>query len=472
MKKSELFFAAILVPVDFAMIIASAAISYWLRFTPGIIEIKPVLFNFPFNEYLKIALVIAPFFILIFAIEGLYSLKTTRTFWQEFLKIIISTTVGITIIILAIFLRREWFSSRFVILSAWLIAIFLITVTRYITNFVQKLLLVYKGMGMHRLVLIGKSAYCDTACRAFNENPEHGYKIIAQENIINIDSLRKIHKDKGIDEILACDPDISMKELREMNDFCQRNRIEFKFVPAILQSVSTNFEIKTLFDEPIIVIKNTPLDGWGKIAKRIFDVVGSILGIIITSPITILTAIAIKLDSHGPIIFKNERVGHEGNFNAYKFRYMQIEHCTGLQNPNHKEALEAEKGLIEKQSVRRGPLYKIKNDPRKTRVGRIIEALSIDELPQLWNVFKGDMSLIGPRPHQPREVEKYEKWQKRTLSIKPGITGLAQITGRSDLSFADEARLDIYYIENWSLWMDLEVLFKTFFVLLKKRKNL
>ena len=151
---------------------------------------------------------------------------------------------------------------------------------------------------------------------------------------------------------------------------------------------------------------------------------------------------------------------------------MKLDYCTGFQNPNREEALELEKELIQKQSIRKGPLYKIKNDPRKTRVGRIIEALSIDELPQLFNVLKGDMGLVGPRPHQPREVEKYEMWQKRTLSIKPGMTGLAQISGRSDLSFTDEARLDIYYIENWSLWMDIEILFKTFFVLLKKRKNL
>lgn len=183
------------------------------------------------------------------------------------------------------------------------------------------------------------------------------------------------------------------------------------------------------------------------------------------------TAIAIKFESRGPIIFKNERVGHEGGFNVYKFRYMKFEHCVGAQNPNRKDALEFEKELIESQSVRKGPVYKIKNDPRKTRIGRIIEPLSIDELPQLFNVLLGDMSLVGPRPHQPREVEKYETWQRRTLSIKPGVTGLAQISGRSDLNFADEARLDIYYIENWSLWMDIEILFKTFFVLLKGRKN-
>ncbi len=454
------------------MIVLAAIISYWLRFTPGIIEIKPVLFNLPFDDYVRFALIVAPFFILIFAVEGLYSLKTTRTFWQEFFKIIISTTVGVTLIILVIFLQREWFSSRFIILAAWLIAIFLIALTRYVISFIQKLLLIYRDIGRHRLVLIGGNGYCSVVSREFGEKPEHGYKIIARENGINIDSLRSIHQNKGIDEVLVCDPEIPAKELREASDFCRRNRIEFKFVPAILQSISTNFEIKTLFDEPIIVIKNTPLDGWGKIAKRTFDLVGSLAGIIITSPLMLATAIAVKLDSRGPAVFKNERVGHEGNFNAYKFRYMKIEHCTSGQNPSLAEALNLEKELIEKQSVRRGPLYKIKDDPRKTRVGRVIEALSIDELPQLFNVLRGDMSLIGPRPHQPREVEKYETWQKRTLSIKPGITGLAQISGRSDLSFADEARLDIYYIENWSLWMDIEILFKTFFVLLNKRKNL
>ncbi len=472
MKKSELFFALLLIPVDFLMIVTAAVLAYWFRFTPSVIEIKPVLFDFPFQSYLKVVLLVAPFFLLIFAFEGLYSLKSTRIFWREFFRIVFSVTVGVTFIILLIFLQREWFSSRFVIITGWLLAIIFVTISRYIINFIQKILLVYKGIGIHRLVLIGEGSYCDTICYEFKNKPDLGYKIIAKEKKIDLDSLRLIQKTRGIDEILVCDPSLTMKDLRQVSDFCHRNRIEFKFVPAILQSVSTNFEVKVLFDEPLIVIKNTPLEGWGKIAKRIFDIIGSIIGIIITSPIMILTAVAIKLDSRGPIIFKNERVGHEGNFNLLKFRYMKFEYCTGPQNPDHKKALELEQELIKKQSVRRGPLYKIKNDPRKTRVGRIIEALSIDELPQLFNVLKGDMSLVGPRPHQPREVEKYETWQKRTLSIKPGITGLAQISGRSDLSFTDEARLDIYYIENWSLWLDIEILFKTFFVLLKKRKNL
>ncbi|MDD3486773.1 MAG: sugar transferase [Candidatus Moranbacteria bacterium] len=472
MKKSELFFAALLVPADFLMIILAAVIAYWLRFTPGIIEIKPVLFEFPFDSYLKIVFSLAPLFLLIFSLEGLYSLKTTRVFWREFFQIAFSISVGITIIIIAIFLQREWFSSRFILLSAWGLAIILVSLSRYGVNLLQKILLVYKSIGIHRLVAVGKGNYCKTVCQKYRQNPSYGYRIVSQELEINIEKLRQIRATKGIDEILICDPDISMKNLREVSDFCHRNRIEFKFVPAILQSISSNFEVRTLFDEPVIAIKNTPLDGWGKIIKRIFDIFGSTIGIILTSPIMLLTAIAIRLESRGPIIFRNERVGHHGKFNVLKFRYMKLEYCTGTQNPEQKKALELEQQLIETQSVRKGPLYKIKNDPRKTRVGRIIEALSIDELPQLFNVFRGDMSLVGPRPHQPREVEKYELWQKRTLSIKPGVTGLAQISGRSDLSFSDEARLDIFYIENWTFWLDIEIIFKTFFVLLKKRKNL
>lgn len=472
MKKSELFFAFLLIPVDFLMIVVAAILAYWFRFAPSVIEIKPVLFDFPFDTYLKVVLIIAPFFLLIFAMEGLYSLRSTRTFLRELTKIVFSVTVGVTLIILVIFLQREWFSSRFVIVIGWGIAIILITLSRYIISLIQRILLVYRNIGVHKIVLIGNGSFCQNVSHQFKSSPEYGYRVIAQENNIDFGNLDVIHKSKKIDEILVCDPNVSMVELRKISDFCHRNKIELKFIPAILQSVSTNFEIKILFDEPIIEIKNTPLEGWGKITKRFFDIVGSAAGIVVTSPLTILAAIAIKLDSKGPIVFKNERVGHEGNFNLYKFRYMNIEYCTSKQNPALKKALEYEEDLIDKQSVRRGPLYKIKNDPRKTRVGRIIEALSIDELPQLFNVLKGDMSLVGPRPHQPREVEKYENWQKRTLSIKPGVTGLAQISGRSDLSFADEARLDIYYIERWSLWLDLQIIFKTFFILLGKRKNL
>jgi lipopolysaccharide/colanic/teichoic acid biosynthesis glycosyltransferase len=151
---------------------------------------------------------------------------------------------------------------------------------------------------------------------------------------------------------------------------------------------------------------------------------------------------------------------------------MQWDSCITTENPKINKALELEKNLIEKQSVRQGPLYKIRNDPRKTRVGNFIEKYSIDELPQFFNVLFGSMSMVGPRPHQKREVEKYMDYHRRLLTIKPGITGMAQISGRSDLDFEDEYRLDLYYIENWSLSLDVLICLDTVGVLFRKRKNL
>lgn len=187
----------------------------------------------------------------------------------------------------------------------------------------------------------------------------------------------------------------------------------------------------------------------------------------------LLTALAVWLDSKGPIIYKNERVGNDGKkFFVYKFRYMKWDFCVTEENPGVRAALKLEKELIKTQSVRKGPLYKIKADPRKTRVGRVIEKYSIDELPQFFNVLFGSMSLVGPRPHQHREVEKYMDYHRRLLTIKPGVTGMAQVSGRSDLDFEDEYKLDLYYIENWSLLLDIRICLKTVGVLFRRRRNL
>jgi len=150
---------------------------------------------------------------------------------------------------------------------------------------------------------------------------------------------------------------------------------------------------------------------------------------------------------------------------------MKWKYSINKDNPNFKKAVELEKKLIKEKSIRQGPLYKIKDDPRKTKFGTFIEKYSIDELPQFFNVLRGSMSLVGPRPHQRREVEKYSEYHRRLLTIKPGITGMAQISGRSDLDFEDEYKMDLFYIENWSLLMDVQICSRTLGVLLKRRKN-
>lgn len=179
------------------------------------------------------------------------------------------------------------------------------------------------------------------------------------------------------------------------------------------------------------------------------------------------------MESKRPVVFLNRRVGHKGEFDLYKFRYIKNKYCHGKQysEEHNQKALRYLDRLIKRQSIKQGPIYKIKNDPRKTNVGAFLEKYSLDEFPQFFNVLKGQMSLVGPRPHQPIEVEKYEEYQRRVLTIKPGVTGMAQISGRSDLEFKDEVRLDTYYIENWSLWLDIQIILKTIPALLKRRRN-
>lgn len=413
---------------------------------------------------------IAPVFLFVYAINGLYDIRSTRKFWKETLKVFNATSIGLVIIIVTIFLKREWFSSRFIILSAWFFAVFYVVVARFIIQLVQKWLLRWKGIGVHRLLLIGSNGKLEAIGKLIKHNKNLGYKIVDQIGQVHLREIKEIKQQRGIDEIILCESSITDDEQEKLIDYCAIHNINYKFIPTTLQT--SKFQIGVLSGEPLIEVKNTPLDGWGRIAKRVFDVVFAFFGIIITSPIMILTAIAIKLDSCGPIIYKNKRIGSNGlEFSVYKFRYLKNELCISNSNPQLQEALRLEQELIKKQSVRKGPLYKIKKDPRKTRVGTFIEKYSIDELPQFFNVLFGTMSIVGPRPHQKREVEKYMEYHRRLLTVKPGVTGMAQVAGRSDLDFEDEYRLDLYYIENWSLWLDIQICLKTVGVLFRKRRN-
>lgn len=466
-----MFFSAIQVPVDFVMIVLAAITAFIIRNIPEILTLQPKLYTFPFHTFIKIVLVIVPIFILIYATEGLYDIRVTRKFWKEMLKVFNATSIGLMVIIVAIFLKREWFSSRFIILSAWMLATFYVVTARYFLQLIQKWLLRNRGIGVHRVLLIGNNGKLSTISRIIKSNRNLGYRVVDQRDDAHLKEIKEVKEKKGLDEIILCEPSITDDEQEKLIDYCAIHNVKYKFLPTTLQT--SKFEIGMLSGEPLIEVMNTPLDGWGRIIKRIFDVVFSVLGIIITSPITILTAIAIKIDSCGPIIYKNERVGSDGKkFFVYKFRYMKWDQCVTNENPDLEKALKLEKDLIAKQSVRKGPLYKIKKDPRKTSVGNFIEKYSIDELPQLFNVLFGSMSMVGPRPHQEREVEKYMEYHRRLLTIKPGISGMAQVSGRSDLDFEKEYKLDLYYIENWSLWLDIQICLKTVGVLFRKRRNL
>ncbi|MFA6322985.1 MAG: exopolysaccharide biosynthesis polyprenyl glycosylphosphotransferase, partial [Candidatus Buchananbacteria bacterium] len=250
----------------------------------------------------------------------------------------------------------------------------------------------------------------------------------------------------------------------DLINFADEYHIDFKYAADLLGTHLLNLDVATFAGMPIIEVKRTRLDGWGRISKRFFDLFGSIILLILLSPLMLITAMAIKMNSAGPVFFKYKRIGQNGKpFVYFKFRSMVKDAHQLRFDPQF---------LAQQQNVRQGtPMLKFKNDPRITRVGKFIRRFSIDELPELFLVFAGKMSLVGPRPHEVEEVSKYQHHHKKVLTIKPGMTGLAQVSGRSDLNFEEEVKLDIYYIENWSLGLDIQILFKTPMAVIKRRQT-
>lgn len=470
MKKVELIFGAILLPLDYLMLILAGITAYFLRFRT-IVSLRPVIYTMPFKNFFLIILISSLLLILFFAIAGLYNIRSTRRLTTELRRVFFSCSTGVLLVIILVFFQRELFSSRFIILAAWFFSVVYVSLARILVIFLERSLLTH-GLGVHRLILVG-SGHTTLEIEQILANKKWGYEII--ERIPHFDEqvaekIEKIIKIEKIDEIMQVDPASSREERLAILDFCNEHHLDFRYAADLFEAQAGRFAIRPIGGIPIIEIRRTPLDGWGKIFKRLVDIFGALILIICFGPLMLLIALLIKLTSPGPIIYRNERVGEHGRFfNTLKFRTMKREFCIGRDFPQTAEALAYEQKLIAERSIKKGPVYKIKDDPRLTPLGRFLRRTSLDELPQFFNVLKGEMSLVGPRPHQPREVEKYAKHQRKVLFIKPGVSGMAQISGRSDLDFEEEVRLDTYYIENWSFWLDLYILFKTPFAVFKKQ---
>ena len=473
MKKSELFFSFLLVPLDFLMIMLAAISAYNIRFSRFTTEIRPIIFDLDFNNYLKIVFIVAGTWIVIFAFAGLYNIKEgTKKLSNEIYRVILACSTGFMLIAVLIFMRRELFDSRFIVLVSFVLSVIYIILSRSIIRYIQKVLFIY-NIGVHKVVLVGASKTANSLTQDF-KNEKSGYEIVKHLNNFNSESakcLAEFLKVNDADEIIQADSNLDKVEVLRLYDFASENHLTFKYAADLLETKVLKTEVQEIAGIPIVEVKKTPLDGWGKIVKRIFDILFSIFFIIILSPLMIIISFLIKLDSKGSVMYKNIRVGAAGKqFTLFKFRSMKIEFCTGNDNMN---ALAFEEKLLKDSSNdTQGPVYKMINDPRITRLGKFLRRWSLDELPQFFNVLKGNISLIGPRPHQVREVAKYKFHHKKVLTIKPGITGMAQVSGRSDLTFEEEVRLDTYYIENWSMWLDLTILIKTPIAVLKVREKI
>lgn len=455
MKRVNLFFAALLIPLDYLVLVAAACFAYWMRYTPFVQDIRPVIFDLAFDAYLAVTLLSGLVFLAVFAVSGLYAIRQMRLA-TEFVRILLACSTGIAVVLGIAFFSRELFDSRFIVLAVWGFSVLFVSIERYLIRMLQRSLRHF-GIGLRRVVIIGKTKSGQSLKQYFQKNPRIGFEVAEHVTHFTDNAKDKILalKKKGlVDSLMLANPEADKKEIQAIKTFSDIEHLNFYYSAEIFPSAAVRPVIHTLAGQPIIEVPKTPLDGWGAIWKRGFDMILSLVFIILTSPIMIIAALALFIEQPGNIFFVHKRVGQGGKiYNHWKFRSM-------IKNA-HKYRFDPE--FIKKYGNERGgtPLFKLSHDPRITRIGRIIRKLSIDELPELFMVLIGRMSLIGPRPHMPEEVEKYKPHQRQVLTIKPGMTGMAQVGGRADLDFDAEVQLDMHYIQNWSPWLDLIILFKT-----------
>ena len=459
MRRSDILFSVLALIADYITLVVAGLLAYSARLHPFVTELRPVIFSLPFSVYFSTVLGIACVWILVFSIAGLYTIPEPKRFIDILAKIFLGSTGGFLFITVWMFVQRELFDSRFIILMGWGFAIILIALERFILRNIRQSFHRH-SYGLEQALLIGSNGFTETFFNSLRANKQWGimpYKTLPLSPEI-VPELTKELANPSITSVILMDPHAPREITEQCMITAQDAHKNFYYVADVFDAHLRNIDIITIMGTPLIHIKHTPLDGWGRIGKRVFDIIFSGFMLIACVPLFIIVALLIMCDSRGPICVKLKRVGLHGKpFSLYKFRSMV------------NNAHEMKKNLIEKNE-REGPLFKMKHDPRITRIGTFLRLYSIDELPQFYNVLKGDMSIVGPRPHEPEEVERYEHHHKRVHSIKPGITGMAQISGRSSLSFEEEVRLDMYYIENWSLTFDIGIILKTPWVVIS-RKN-
>jgi len=488
MKKQDIIFWITKVILDFLIVIASFFIARKIRlindFVPWLNLKIQTIDSYNLVIYSLIAWIILLF---LFSIHWLYKIKIVNSKIKEFLNIILywfySFVFFSFLVYLWIWFIFETKIPRLVAFFAFILSIFFIIIERILLNNLLYFLIRKNIFIKNNLILINNKKKSEIKHILKDINKARIYNLIESPIIPfwkgheqnQFKKLKKLIENKEVDEIIYIDSDFTKEEKFEIWELTRIFGVRYRYLTNSFDITKSNTELSLINDIPVLEIKATPLQWWNVFAKRIFDILISLSWIIIFSPILIITYFLIKLENlKAPAIFKNKRTWRENEeFNLYKFRYMKWRFCTKesykVSEEEKQKALDYEKNLISKKSTRNWPLYKIKNDPRKTKIWTFIEKYSIDELPQFFNVLIWNMSFVWPRPHQPREVEKYLLHHKRLLTIKPWITGMAQVNWREKNNFEDEAKLDTFYIENWNILLDFKIIAKTFSSVIRRK---
>lgn len=466
-KRSELFFNLILVPLDAGAVLASFILAYIIRVD---YFANPTVYQIPGREYAFALLALLPFTVLFFALAGLYSYESTRSRWREYGQVVVAVAADTMFLIIAdFFSTKPLFPSKSVVIFGFLLSVFSVIFMRFIVNFFQRSLFRF-NIGVRQVVIIGSGQAADNITYYLQRNT--GFSLIRAipQTSQTLDQLQKLIKRKHIDEIYVVDSVASERSQIEYLNFAHENHIVYKYVPTLAGIYHTRKETSLVDDYPLLEIVRTPLDGWWRIYKALFDYLGALIGLVLLSPLFLIVGIIIKFTDGGKIFYQHRRIGRYGQpVHVWKFRSMYEKYSTGkgFSGKTDAQILEelGDKKLV--QEFRKD--QKLKNDPRVTPIGRFLRKSSLDELPQLINVMRGELSLIGPRPVTEDELARYKENRPTFLLIKPGLTGLWQVSGRNDVSYDERIKLDVYYVENWSALMDLRILWRTIGVLLRRK---
>ncbi len=471
-KRSELLISVIQIPVDYLMLVVSFVLAYFLREGSG----RPFSVEVGGYAYLNLMLIFLPIWLIIFFSVGLYRLRSDRTKWLELGKIIAACSAGVMALIVIDFLYvRPIFPAKIIPIYGFLISILLVSLGRILMGLIQRILARY-GIGVYRVLFIGQGPSADQLKRTLRKLKRR-YKIVSSISSlesVTSDKLEKLIKREHIDSVIVANVSSDDEKLTDILSFCQNNHVGYQYVPTMSGLYTSKILSTQIGSTPVLEMKPTSIEGWGRVIKRLFDVIITLLITIITLPVQLVIFLLIKITEPGPVIYPHECYGRRGRkIKVYKFRTMKSEYSLGPKfgGQTIEDVL---KKLPKEKADEFRKHAKIKNDPRVSKVGRFLRKTSLDELPQLYNVLKGDLSLVGPRPLPESELELLggNKNLAKIVTIRPGITGLWQVSGRNDLEYSERVRLNIYYIENWSLWLDIKILFKTFWQAVFERNGL
>lgn len=490
MKKANIYFTILKIILDYLIILGMFFVAREIRLVTDLLpNVDLPIKTISTLDLTFFALVWSTVLFLIFLAHWLYKFDSSWGRVKEYSKVFIYSFYSFVFFTVVVYLWT-WFIfineiPRLIIGFTFFFWSFLLIWERFCLSVLRNLLYSKWILKKSKIFIIWDNKVLDSNWFILWFKNSNEYKIkwvsdnykskISEIKNYSYEWLMKLIEKRKIDELLYVNSHYTKEELNNIWELSRVFGIKYRYIANNFDLAKTNTTMSLINDIPALEIKNTTLSGWNYIIKRFFDFVTWFVWVILFLPIMVIISILIKIeDPKWPIIFKNKRVGRDWKeFDLYKFRYMKWEYCNkDSYNVSEKDkniALEYEKKLIKKSSKRKGPLYKIKNDPRKTKIWTFIEKYSLDEIPQFFNIILWNMSLVWPRPHQSREVSNYSLEHNKLLTIKPGITWMAQVNWREDNSFDDEVNLDIYYIENWSVLLDIKIIIKTFYVVLIRK---